>query len=131
MGISVDTIDRRCKKQLKLGRARMKSSLRRWMLKLAKEGNAAMQIHLSVNQLGMTNSKYQGSKPQQDKSYGTTITPDQEAAAMDATVPAAPPVSLPEEAIPHEPQPTPQGTHEQEAQQNEQQEDANGIPVLN
>jgi hypothetical protein len=54
LGISVDTLDRRCAEELAKGRANLRVSLRRWQLEAAKKGNITMLIWLGKQYLGQT-----------------------------------------------------------------------------
>lgn len=54
LGVSVDTLQRRYAAQIKEGRAEGKMSLRRKMWEMALNGNVALLIWLSKNELGMS-----------------------------------------------------------------------------
>lgn len=52
IGVSKDTIERRCKEELEQGRAQAKTSLRHFQFKAAEKGNAALLIWLGKQLLG-------------------------------------------------------------------------------
>lgn len=53
LGISVDTLDRRCAELIKTSKFQGKGRLRTWMWKGAENGDTKMQIFLSKQHLGM------------------------------------------------------------------------------
>jgi hypothetical protein len=56
LGMSVDTLDRRFRKEFKKGRAEGRTNLRRKMWSTAESGNVSMQIFLSKQMLGYRDS---------------------------------------------------------------------------
>jgi hypothetical protein len=57
MGVSINTLERRCRQEIADGRERGKASIRRKQFKLAMEGNPAMLIWLGKQRLGQADKQ--------------------------------------------------------------------------